>query len=272
MGTITVAGVGLTPDQLTFGIARRLKSGARVVLHTARAGVADWLTQNGIPFEALDRLYESEDDFDAHARAAADYVTSLAAKGDIIYCVFDVRDVSAVLLAHAGARVIPGPPLEGALLGMIGGEVTVASASDWEALRPDASRATLIRELDSRQLVSEIKLRLMEAYPDDASIDVLIGGGIARISLYELDRLAHYDHSTAALIYPEHDLAKKPRCTVSDLDALIRRDADAYMREEYDDLCHFALRLFGGAAYAEDRGEYGIYDIFTDVCYKLLNR
>jgi uncharacterized protein YabN with tetrapyrrole methylase and pyrophosphatase domain len=186
--------------------------------------------------------------------------------------VFDVRDESAVLLAGAGARVIPGPPLEGALAGRVSGEVLLAPASDWERIQPDASRAMLIRELDSRALASEVKVRLMEAYPDDARTDVLTGGGIAKIPLYDLDRLARYDHATAALIYPEWDIAKRPRLTALDLQPLVRSDARAYAPEEYEELCDLALRLVGAATYAQDRGEYNLYDIITDACRKLLPR
>jgi len=272
MGRITVAGVGLTEDQLTLGAARLLKSGAKVVLHTARAGVAGWLAENGVPYDSLDFLYENADDFDRHARAAFAHVIRAAEDADVIYCVFDVRDESAVLLANAGARVLPGPPLEGALLGRWSGEAVLAAASDWENFTPDASRATFVRELDSRALASEVKLRLMEAYPDDARTDVMTGGGVARIPLYDLDRLARYDHATAALVYPEKDLTKRPRLTARDLQSLARSDQQAYAPRDYDALCEMALLLAGGAAYAEDRGEYGLHDIFTDACRKLLSR
>ncbi len=270
MGKITVAGVGLTEDQLTLGICDLLTGGANVILHTARAGVADWLAKRGVVYESLDFLYECMDDFDEHARAAAEHVTRAAEQGDVVFCVFDVRDQSAVLLAGAGARMVPGPPIEGELVGRWSGEALFVSASAWEELAPDASRATLVREMDSRALASEMKLRLMEAYPDDARTDVLTGGGITRIPLHDLDRLAHYDHATAALIYPEHDIARKTRCTAKDLASLIRRDARAYAPGEYDALCELALRLVGQATYAEDRGEYDLCDVFADACRKLL--
>lgn len=272
MGKITVAGVGLTEDQLTLGTARLLKSCEKVILHTSRAAVANWLRQSGVPFEALDFLYETIDDFDAHARAAADFVVGAAKETDVVYCVFDVRDESAVLLANTGARVIPGPPLEGALLGRVSGETLSAPASGWADFAPDASRPMLVRELDSRTLAGEVKLRLMEAYPDDARVDVLTSGGIAPIPLYDLDRLAHYDHATAALIYPERDLARRQCLTARDVQVLIRKDPIAYAPVEYDALCAAAVRLVGGAAYAEDRGEFDLDDIFCEACRKLLSQ
>lgn len=272
MGKMTVVGVGLAEEQLTLGACALLKSGVQVILHTERGAVALWLHKSGIAYEALDFLYESTDDFDEHARAAAAHVMEAAKRGDVAYCVFDVRDESARLLIMAGAQALPGPPLEGALWGRASGETLCASASDWEGLQPDASRAALIREIGSRTLASEVKLRLMEAYPHDAPADVLTGGGVARIPLYRLDRLGRYDHETAALIYPEVGMARRPRLTMRDLQALVRADAKAYAPEEYGELCALATRLAGAAAYAEDRGEYSIHDILTDACRNFMTR
>ena len=194
-----------------------------------------------------------------------------AAEGDIAYCVFDVRDESAVLLAQRGAQVIPGPPTEGALLGYVSGEASLVAASSWEEIVPDASRAILVREIDTRQLAGDVKLRLMEAYPDDAEAMVLTGGGIARIPLYDLDRLSQYDHRTSALVKAVPELGKRAALTLSDLASLIRRDRASYVRRDFDQLCEFAARLVGGATFAADRGEYDIRDVITDACLKLLN-
>ena len=71
MGKIVVVGVGYEPNQLTLEAVSLLKSGARILLHTSRCGCAEWLRGEGIAFESLDALYESCEDFDDHARAAA---------------------------------------------------------------------------------------------------------------------------------------------------------------------------------------------------------
>jgi uncharacterized protein YabN with tetrapyrrole methylase and pyrophosphatase domain len=112
----------------------------------------------------------------------------------------------------------------------------------------------------------------MEAYPDDARVDVLTIGGIAPIPLFDLDRLAHYDHATAALIYPELDPARRQCLTARDMHALVRRDPKACAPMEYDALCAAALRIVGAAAYAEDRGEFNLNDVFDDACRKLLSQ
>ena len=71
MGLLTVAGVGLEKNQLTFAAAEALLGGAKVILHTDHIGCADFLREKGVDVESLDHLYDEFDDFDAHAAAAA---------------------------------------------------------------------------------------------------------------------------------------------------------------------------------------------------------
>lgn len=271
MGKITVAGVGCDADQLTLRAAKLLKGGGKVILHTQECGCADWLREHGIAFSTLDHLYESYDDFDAHARAAAAHVSKEAETGDVVYCVLDLRDESAVILAQSGATLVPGPPAEGALTGFAGGETLHVPASRWEEMAPDAARATLVREIDTRALASEVKLRLMEAYADDAPVLVSRGEGIARIALYALDRLDRYDHRMCALILPEHDLRKRASYSMRDLVSLARGDECAYQHIEFDALCDIAVQLAGAAAHAEDRGLFHLRDIIADACADLLD-
>jgi hypothetical protein len=81
MSGITVIGVGFYEDQLTLKAVELLKSGARIVLHTARCALAQWLDRCGIAYSALDSLYETADDFDEHARAACEAVLEAAGSG-----------------------------------------------------------------------------------------------------------------------------------------------------------------------------------------------
>ena len=92
MGSITIIGTGLNAGQLTLDAVEALQSGARVLLHTGRCACAAWLGERGIAFETLDELYESCEDFDEHALAAAQAVIAAAEGGPVLYGVFDVRD------------------------------------------------------------------------------------------------------------------------------------------------------------------------------------
>ena len=180
MGRITVIGTGFEEKQLTLEAVELLQSGAKVLLHTGRCGCAEWLARRGIPFETLDELYEQCEDFDEHARLAAEAVCRAAESGDVVYGVFDVRDlsVSALLGLRSDASVVPGPPTEGVLMAYAGDSVQLLEASDWENYVLSPARSALVRELDSRELAAEVKLKLMEVYPEESETLVWIGGGL----------------------------------------------------------------------------------------------
>ena len=265
MGKITVIGTGFDEQQLTLGAIRALESGESIILHTSRASVADYLTARGAAWSSLDRLYDECEDFDEHAQAAADCVTAAAREADVVYCVFDVRDRSAQILARRGAAVIPGPPAEGVLMAMAEGETRLFSAAEWENMFPDAACATIVREIDSRELAAEVKLRLAQAYADDADALFLSAGGVDAIRLYELDRLSGYDHRCSALVFPECDPRRKNACTLRDLMNLTRTGA-YYSPGDFDEMCKTAARLAGQGAYAEDHGDFSLSDVITDAC------
>ena len=307
MNRITVVGVGLEADQLTFAAAEALKSGARVILHTARIGCAGWLRSEGIPFDALDELYESIEDFDEHARKAAECVVEAAQVSDVVYAVYDVRDRSVCALTRLGVRleVIAGPSVEGALLAHLDGATRMLEASDWESFQLSAMDNALVRELNSRQLASEVKLKLMECYPDETRCLVLMGdGSVARAPLYDLDRLKGYDHRCCALIPAQRDLMQLERFGFDELVQIMRilqgpggcpwdreqthESLRTCMLEEtyeaidainqgdmdhlYDELGDILMQVVMQAEIGRRHGEFDISDSITAICDKMIQR
>lgn len=308
MGKITVVGLGYEENQLTLQAIQLLRSGARVILHTQQCGCAQWLRDQKIAFESLDGLYESCEDFDEHAQLAADAVLKAAADADVVYGVFDVRDRSVGALLDAAGReirVVAGPPAEDALLAYAKGPVDLLEASDWENYALSSRRNALVRELDGRQLAGEVKLRLMEVYPEESQIFVRFGdGGIARTELYNLDRLQHYDHRTCALIPAVPDLTALERY---DFDRLLQvisilcgpdgcpwdreqthQSLRPYIVEEayevvdaidaddpdqlYDELGDMLLQVVLHAEIARRHGEFDIGDVVSAIGAKMIHR
>ena len=307
MGTITVVGVGLEAGQLTFEAARALKSGAQVILHTGRIGCAEWLQAECVAFATLDDLYEECEDFDAHATRAADAVMEAAQAGDVVYAVYDVRDRSGAALAARDKkmRVIAGPPVEGALLARLNGATRTLEASDWQEFRLSAQENTLVRELNSRELTSEVKLRLMECYPDETRCFVLSGdGSVAQLPLYDLDRLKSYDHRSCVLVPAQRDLMRLERYSFDELvqimhilqgpggcpwdKAQTHESLRPYMLEEtyevldainegdtdhlYDELGDLLMQVVMHAEIAKLHGEFDITDATTAICRKMIDR
>ena len=268
MGKITIIGTGFFKDQLTLGAVEAFRAASKVILHTARCGAAEYLKAKGIAWTSLDQLYEEYEDFDEHAQAAAEAVKTAAREGDVAYGVFDLRDTSAHILASEGAAVLAGPPAEGALMAMTEGQTRLITASQWEDARVEAAMSTIVREIDSRELAAEVKLKLSEAYPDDAPALFLTEAGVSSIKLYELDRQAGYSHMCAALVLPEEDPTRKNACDMEDLMRLARR-GDLYAPGDFDALCEDAARLAARCAYAQDRGEFTLWDVITAACGNL---
>ncbi len=134
MSPVTVIGCGLRREQLTLEAAQALERCDKVLLHTRRCGLADYLSEKNIPFETLDALYDAAEDFDQHVRLAVQAVLDAAQEGSVAYAVFDVRDVSAQALIRSGAdvRIIAGPPLEEGLWAYAEGATDCWAASEWK--------------------------------------------------------------------------------------------------------------------------------------------
>ena len=308
MGVITIVGTGWLEGELTLSAMDALKSGARIILHTERCGCAAWLRGQDISYESLDALYEACEDFDEHAQAAAKAVADAALAGDVVYAVADVRDRSVARLVEAAGenvRVIAGPPCEGALLSRASGETRSVEASDWEDFHLTARENCLVRELESRELACEVKLRLMAVYPEETRI-WLARGGAAPVSLplYELDRAEAYDHTTCALIPARREVTALERYDFEHLNEIMRclcgpcgcpwdraqthESLRTCMLEEayevidaidegdtdhlYDELGDVLLQVAIHAELARRHGEFDISDVTTAICEKMISR
>ena len=308
MGRITVVGAGWTRGELTLNAIEALKRSDAIVLHTDRCGCANWLKQNGMPFTSLDALYESCDDFDAHAEAAADAVIAAGRPGDVAYVVSDIRDQSvSTLMERMGTavQVIPGPPTEGALLALTRGEARFVAASEWDQFHPSARESCLVRELDNRELASEVKLRLMEAYPEECGIWLLQGEcEPVSIPLFTLDRVDRFDHRTCLLVPAQLSITALERYDFGHLNEIMRRlcaldgcpwdrvqthaSLRACLLEEtyevidaidegdvdhlYDELGDLLMQVTLHAEIARRHGEFDISDVTTSICQKLISR
>ena len=308
MGRITVVGAGWTLGELTLNAIQAMKDSNIVILHTDRCGCAQWLMENGISYTSLDALYETCEDFDVHAQAAAKAVLAASEGGDTAYVVADVRDQSVsqlIALAGGDVRVIAGPAAEGALLALARGEARLVAASEWTDFHPAARESCLIRELDSRELAAELKLRLMEAYPEEWAVWLLQGDSQpVSITLYTLDRGDRFDHRTCVLVPAQRDITKLERYDFGHLNEIIRRlcapdgcpwdrvqthaSLRACLLEEsyevidaidegdtdhlYDELGDLLMQVALHADIARRHGEFDISDVTTAICQKLIRR
>jgi tetrapyrrole methylase family protein/MazG family protein len=92
-----------------------------------------------------------------------------------------------------------------ALAGLQLADATDLAVAHHPSLDPD--RPALVGQLYGRRMAGEVKLTLMNAYPDDHPVTVVRAAGTAdsaatTLALYELDRGQHLDHLTTLYVPP----------------------------------------------------------------------
>lgn len=221
---LIIAGLGPgDPGMLPVRALEALRTAGRVLVRTERHPVVPRLKDWGITYEALDRFYEQADDFEAVYRCIADYVMQAARVqgAAVIYAVPGhpmVAESSVRLLleraAHEGLRteVIPAMSCLDAVYATLQVDpargVAVLDALDLTADKLNPGLSALITQFYNRRVASEVKLTLMERYPDDYPVTVVRGAGVPggerveRVPLYEVDRLEWLDHLTTLYLQP----------------------------------------------------------------------
>lgn len=211
---ITVVGLGSgDEDQLTLGIWKKLQQAERIYLRTDQHPMVSMLQANDVSFESFDSLYESHGSFEQVYEAIADELLRKAKeeKGELVYAVPGHPSVAEMTVQLLRARC----PQEEVKLTLLGGESFLDQAFlrlgfdpidgfqllngtelSVHALNPRLH--TVIGQVYDTYTASDVKLTLMELYPDDWEVVVGHSLGVPgderihRIPLYELDHLQDY--------------------------------------------------------------------------------
>ncbi|QMV42250.1 bifunctional methyltransferase/pyrophosphohydrolase YabN [Cohnella cholangitidis] len=213
--SITVVGLGSGgEDQLTLGTLKVLEQSKRRYLRTADHPAAADLKLREITFESFDRVYERHDSFDEVYDAIARELLDTAqnhSDENIVYAVPGHPMVAERTVQLLRQRA-PGAGVELTLLGgesfldqaftrlgfdpIEGFQLLDASELTREHLRPRLH--TVIGQVYDSFTASEVKLTLMNVYPDDHPVIVGQALGvegqenILQVPLHELDRLESY--------------------------------------------------------------------------------
>lgn len=219
---ITIIGLGAgNLDQMTLGIYRLLESAETVYARTKHHPAVEELTAQGKTFITFDEIYEKHDQFEPVYEEISELLFKAAEeKGHVIYAVPGhplVAEQAVQLLLHNADQHNT--------------EVTVAGGKSfldemYTALKIDPIEGcqildgTLLKkeEIQIRHhlvivqvydafIASEVKLTLMEKYPDDYEVAVVTAAGslnetIKRVPLYELDQSVTLNNLTALYVPP----------------------------------------------------------------------
>lgn len=257
MSTITVFRIS-APGFLTEASIVSLRNAHHAFLQTTKHPAAKSVLFIRPDAVSMDDLYESAEDFDALNRAVAQ---RLLDAGDCVYGATGSISGSLlpVLREMAGEtriRLLPGISCAEAAFPMESISSVWTPHTIPERLNP--AYACCVEELDSAFAAGNVKLALMEYYPEEWTVtlaDLDAGGAYLHTSfpLFELDRQPSY--SAAAVLYvPPVPFEALERFGYEELCAVMRR-----------------LRAPGGCPWDREQTHESLKVPLMEECYELLD-
>ncbi|MBQ9118164.1 MAG: nucleoside triphosphate pyrophosphohydrolase [Clostridia bacterium] len=227
---ITVVGLGVQAGDLT-------EAGKRAIVEGAKSGVVLCRTANTASYEnlrllevahtCLDYVYEKSRNFNTLTENLAKEV--LAAGEKVVYCVDGAaaEDNSVKKLRkklRGKIQIVGGVSKVSALIeraGLDGCAYTALSAYELaERAQEGLTLPLVVYDIDDKGFAGDCKLLLADLFGDETPVRFLSGSGCKKIPLYELDRQALYDYTTAIVI-DKTGLLDKKRFSVYDLKEII---------------------------------------------------
>lgn len=323
---LTIVGLGSGDEsQLTLGILRILERADALYLRTDRHPVADYLRQEGISFTSFDDIYEANSQFEDVYRTIVDRLLQEAAtkpQEQIVYAVPGHPQVAEATVQMLRERAGE----HGISLNVLGGEsfldqaflrfgfdpldgFQLVDATQLDHYRFEPLLHTIFAQVYDNFVASDVKLKLMEWYPDEHKIVVGHALGVAgqeqirEIPLYELDRLEGYGNLSLIWVPRSSDeqlrnksfhrlheiveILRSPEGCPWDREqthASIRKnlieetyevletiddDDPAHMCEELGDLL---LQIMLHSQMEQEVGTFNVYDVISGLNEKLIRR
>jgi tetrapyrrole methylase family protein/MazG family protein len=213
---VVVVGLGPAGVDLLLPAARAALERIPVrYVRTARHPAVDELAAEGLGLEPLDLLYDTGDDLDTvYAAIAARVVAAAQEHGEVAYAVPgspSVAERTVVLLRGAGIdiEIVPGLSFADLAWNRLGIDpMTGARVVDARTFAIDSAGfagAMLLAQCDTRFVLSDVKLALLEVLAADHEVIVLQGLGLPEerlvpVALAELDQVVEPDHLTSVFV------------------------------------------------------------------------
>lgn len=194
-----------------------LESAEKLFFRTAHHPAAEELAERGLRFQTFDHVYDTAEDFSQVYSTIAFLVLSEGREGDVTYAVPGhplVAEKSVALIIEKARE--EGIPLKfaasqsfieaclEALAFHLDSGLKLIDALAIDETRPSADCPNLIYQVYDRTIASEVKLALMEVYPDEFDVYVIVGAGgreqsVEKMPLYTMDH-REYDHLTSVFV------------------------------------------------------------------------
>ena len=216
--TITIIGLGPgAVDDLSLKAWRTLENSAKVYLRTERHPCVPYLPQN-TTYQSFDTLYESVEAFeDVYARITETLIEAAKA-GEVVYAVpgdplvgesTTTRILAAAKEQNITVNIVNGISFIEPMLTYLGIDaldgLQILDGLDIAAMHHpplNPEYPTLVAQVYSRTVASDIKLTLMNQYPDEFEVTLIHGAGtdeqiVETVPLYEIDRSENINHLTS---------------------------------------------------------------------------
>ncbi|KPK93523.1 MAG: hypothetical protein AMJ88_07505 [Anaerolineae bacterium SM23_ 63] len=321
VGKITIVGLGPgAPASLTREAWDVLSSAAEVYLRTGEHPVVKGLPR-GVKVKTFDHLYQEFDDFDAIYQAIVTKIIELAKRPEgVVYAVPGDPTVAEATVQSLreeadelglSIRIVHGVSFIEVCLAMVGIDALdglhIADALDLASghhppFSPDSP--VLIGQLYSNMVAADVKLSLMNQYPDDHPVQLIHAAGtseadIEALRLHEIDQSSKIGNLTALYVpqLPRESAFESFQETVAHLrapdgcpwdrkqthktlrthlleesyEALQAIDAEdmAALQEELGDLL---LQIVLQAQIATEEGEFTMAQVIANIQEKIVRR
>lgn len=319
---IIIMGLGAGDlNQLPYGIYKKLKQAKKCYTRTMDHPVIAALQEEGAEFESFDHVYEKYDTFAEVYEEISETIMEYATSGDVVYTVPGhpmVAEKTVQLLIEKTSERGIQLDIEGgqSFLDALFAAVKIDPIEgfqllDGTALKRDEiqiSQHMIIGQVYDAFTASDVKLTLMEKYPDDYQVALVTAAGssteeVKWLSLYKLDREAKLSNLTSVYVPPvketdkmlkefshlrqiistlrgpngcpwdkeqTHDSLKKYALeeVYELLDAIDQDDTDSMISELGDVLLQVLLH----AQIGEDEGMFSIDDVIQELSEKMIRR
>lgn len=215
---ITIVGLGPAGiEAMSASALEALGSAGKLYFRTGRHPAAEQLAARGVRFETFDHIYEIAADFDEVYSSIAARVLEEARQSDVTYGVpghpLVAERTVALIVKMAKSEEIPVRVVASqsfieacleALVVSIDKGLKLIDALAIADTPPSPDCPNLICQVYDRHVASEVKLALMDVYPDEFEVYIVSRAGSPDASvetrpLYMLDR-REYDHLTSIYV------------------------------------------------------------------------
>lgn len=319
--TLTIVGLGPGDiDDLSRKAWRVFKQAKTVYLRTSQHGCVACLPQTDATYHTFDDLYEISQDFETVYATITQRVLEAAAQGDVVYAVpgdplvgesTTTRILKGAAAAGVKVEIVNGISFIEPMLALLGIDALdglqvldgiAIAAMHHPPINPDYP--ALIGQVYSRQVASDVKLTLMNQYPDEFQVTLIHAAGtpeqqVEVIPLHAIDHSRQINHMTSLHVPALGDMSsfeqfqeiiahlRAPEgCpwdreqtheslrqflleeTYETLDAIDTGDAQA-LAEELGDLM---LQIVLHTQIATEDGEFYMADVLRHVNQKMIRR